>query len=106
MKKILQQHEVVVTIDENLCHWGAVTPRWSRKSAEDRRQAKKQLTGEYQIVPGQKAKHEWDCRFCKKECGADGDFADHLKKSHWSENRYARLIPKKSKKMKTSIDWV
>ena len=72
------------------------TQRWSSKSCEVHRQTRSKVTGTVMIVPGQKTKHEWDCRFCKKECGTKGDFTDHLNRTHWSENKYSRLRPKKT----------
>ena len=66
MKKILQQHEVVVTIDENLSHWGAVTPRWSRKSAEDRRQAKNSSQGKTKLFPAKKPSTNGTAAFARR----------------------------------------
>ena len=86
----MQKQGQIITIRKDIRLWGTRTTRWSKKSQEVNRQVRKKITGEVVIVPGQKTKHEWDCRFCKKECGTDGDFADHLNRTHWSANSYAR----------------
>lgn len=86
MEKIFQTYKLLVTIQKDVENWGMITQRWSSKSCEVHRQTRSKVTGTVMIVPGQKTLHEWDCRFCKKECGTKGDLTDHLNRTHWSEN--------------------
>ena len=72
-------------------HWGVMSNRWSKKSSKFEQDAKRKASGQSIPVPGPVPQREWNCRFCKKECGTKGDFTDHLSKTHWSENGYSRV---------------
>ena len=96
MQRIIWQHGVRVDIVADHEIWGRVTNRWSKKSSQFERDQILKASGKLKPTRGQLAKREWDCRFCKKECGTLGDFKDHLYMTHWNDNKYARHIPKNS----------
>ena len=96
MQRIIWKHGVRVDIVADSKIWGITTNRWSKKSIRGDRDFKIKKKGKCVPSPGQVAQREWDCRFCKKECGTLGDLTDHLHRSHWSDSTYARLRPKMS----------